>query len=298
MSGDDPFDNYDHETEVTVGFSDGTLLAISVFGFAVMAFVVFSIIISRVKSADELEKGEADTDLNYEEELLRADVASLNRAQRRARAKALMKRERRVVGDEQQLPQHDDEHHNEDDSNEPHLSRKDRQKAAKVAERKERHVNEEQRREEQKQAMLVAKEEKKKRLELEAERAKEQKIRREEELEQKKKEEFDNWNTFLVSRDRTVSLSVHDWVQELQFQNAVVVPLRNITRRFDCSMEQVKERICQLVDEGRINGVVDGEMFYVLSHRHLLSLASFVAANREVSLRDVSHETKRILETA
>ena len=101
-NNDDPFDNYSHEPEYDVGVSDKTILIISVIGFGVMTLVVYVLIVSRSKSADELDgdhdggRGGADGIDTYEEELLRADVATLNRAQRRLRAKALMKRQRRA----------------------------------------------------------------------------------------------------------------------------------------------------------------------------------------------------------
>ena len=94
---EDPFDaeNYDDEAKVGVGFSDRTLLFVSVMGFGFITVVVYIMIVSRTKSADELDEYEGNVD--YEEALLRADVANLNRAQRRARAKALMKRQRRAA---------------------------------------------------------------------------------------------------------------------------------------------------------------------------------------------------------
>jgi DDRGK domain len=295
-SGDDPFDNYSDGTEVGVGFSDTTLLAVSVLGFAVTAYLVYSIIVSRVSaSAEAIPKGGEDGELDYEEELLRSDVSSLNRAQRRARAKALMKRERLVAAEDTHHEEEEDHGDNDGGNHHQALSRKEREKAAKATEKKERQLNDEMRREEQRQAVEAAKEDKKKRLELEAKRAREEKIRREEQLAQQKVTQYNQWNTFLASPDGSNSLSVQDWVQELQYKGAVAVPLKELTARFDCSMDHVKERICQLVDAGRINGVIDEETLYLLSHAQLLSLASFVASNGEVSLRDLAEETRRLL---
>jgi DDRGK domain len=297
----DPFDNYSDETEVGVGFSDTTLLAVSVLGFVVMAFFVYITIVSRVAASSAenamAKKGGGDGGelLDYEEELLRSDVASLNRAQRRLRAKAVMKRERRAATTTEDTTHHHEEEEVEEDDDHQALSRKEREKAAKATEKRERHLNDETRREEQRQAVAAAKEDKKRRLELEAKRAREEKLRREEQLEQEKVKQFNQWNTFLASPDGTNSLSVQDWVQELQHNGAVAVPLKDLTIRFDCSMEHVKERICQLVDAGRINGVIDEETLYLLSHAQLLSLASFVASNGEVSLGDLAEETRRLL---
>ena len=307
---DDPFDDYSNDTEVGVGFSDQVLLLVSVVGFGVMTLLVYGFIVSRTKSADELvgEDGEVD----YEEELLRSDVAHLNRAQRRARAKALMKRQRRAAPSDTNQQPHDDDDDNNDNnvlqriegdhreeeeevhSNTHHLSRKERNAAAKPAEKKARHLLEEERREEQRQAMQTAKEEKKKRLQLEEAQAREEKIAREQKRERQRQANFDQWNTFLASPDGTTKITVEEWVQELLgVGGRSIVPLGELTSRFNTSLQEVTDRIRQLVQEGRVTGVLEEEqgLFIRLTHEHMLSLASLVQQKGEVSLQDLSRAT-------
>lgn len=286
MNQDNPFPG--NPEVVGVGFSDTSLLAVSILGFAIMAFLIYSIVLSRVQSADELEKNDVDGDLDYEEELLRADVSTLNRAQRRARAKALMKRERRVA------PAEGEE--GGDGGEDTHLSRKERQKAAKATERKERQKLDAARQEEQRVAQQKAQEEKKLRLELEAIQAEEDRLRREEEEEEQKQQEWERWNTFLASPDGSISMTVEEWAKELE-QGPSAVHLATIVQRFDTPLKQVKERINQLVRDGRVTGCIDEttNTFWVFSHDNLLALATFIQTQGEVSLYDISKAAGGIL---
>jgi len=320
---EDPFDNYSNNAEVGVGASDTVLLAVSLVGFSIMAALIYSIIIARVKSSDDSDKrggggariGEDGME-DYEEELLRADVSTLNRAQRRARAKALMKRQRRVTGPNDNHHQFDDDdgnhdnddnnnqHHDDDDADDDHaqLSRKERQKAAKAAEKEARHLMDEERREEQRQAMLVAQEEKKQRLKEEAEKAREEKLKREQEDEQQRQQELEAWKTFLVSpKDGTKRISVEEWAAELQQKDQQPsVSLNDLASRFDVSVETVKARIRELVRAGRITGILEEDqgLFIALSHAQMLALATFIKEQGEVSLGDVSRQTIRLVKGA
>lgn len=82
---------------VSVGFSDRMLLVASAVGFVALAVTVYSILWTRLPTADGANDDGATTAADYEERLVRANVATLNRAQRRARAKAIMKEQRRAV---------------------------------------------------------------------------------------------------------------------------------------------------------------------------------------------------------
>jgi len=303
---EDPFDaeNYDDEAKVGVGFSDRTLLFVSVMGFGFITVVVYIMIVSRTKSADELDEYEGNVD--YEEALLRADVANLNRAQRRARAKALMKRQRRAAPTNTALGDHlnephdgeelnlieaeqplDDQHHQ---TNISQLSRKERNLAAKAAERKARHVMDEERREEQRQAMEIAKEEKRRRLKSDEEKAFQEKIEREKQRDLERQKKFDEWSIFLASPDGTVTMTVEEWIQESENRSTNVVSLLSLTKRFNASISDVILRIRQLVQEGRITGIVDEDqgVFLSFSCEQLASLASMIQEKGEVCHQHLS----------
>lgn len=285
---DDPFE-YSASPEVGVGFSDRALLWVSVVGFGALSLIVYCIIIARVKSTEEVEKLGADDELNYEEELLRSDVTKLNRAQRRARAKALMKRQRRAEGGDD-VAQHNNDDDNDDNDNNNNnsnndndhpLSRKERQKAAKEMEKKERHLLDAQRQEEQRRAQEAAKEEKKKRLQLEAERTREEKARREQEKKQKEMEAFDRWNFFFGTT------TVQEWTEELKEQR--IVSIDKLAERFGVTASQVENRIRGLIEAGRVTGVLDGGRFITFTHEDLKALASFVRDQGMLSLQDLSN---------
>ena len=80
--------------ETSVALSDKTLLAVSLAGFVVLATTVYVLVIRPSLAAEETD--ERDGIYNYDDELDHADVRTLNRAQRRARARNRMKRNRRV----------------------------------------------------------------------------------------------------------------------------------------------------------------------------------------------------------
>ena len=141
-----------------IPFTDMTLLSVSVAGFCVLAVTIYKIILAKTGNATSAHNGHDDNDteqLTMEERLLRADVSTLNRAQRRARAKAIMKEQRRGV-----VPSHLENNNNNNNNNidaalavfdegDPAvagvvappvglLSRRERHAAAKATERHER----------------------------------------------------------------------------------------------------------------------------------------------------------------
>lgn len=81
--------------EVGIGASDSLLLIVSGIGFCFLAWTVYSIILTKLKTAKEFD--DEQDEVGYEERLAQADVASLNRAQRRARARHIMRQQRRVA---------------------------------------------------------------------------------------------------------------------------------------------------------------------------------------------------------
>ena len=104
---------------IGVGFSDAALLVVSIVGFCCLAVTIYSIVILRLQTREEFQKqllrdentGEA---LSYEERLARADVATLSRAERRARARTIMKQKRRVTPAAQQPAAQQEQQHQEE----------------------------------------------------------------------------------------------------------------------------------------------------------------------------------------
>ena len=90
MTSDGPFGK---APEINVSVSDSILLVVSSVGFVILATTIYSIIITRLKTAQEIDE---DEETDYDEKLTNADVSTLNRAQRRARARHIMKQQRRI----------------------------------------------------------------------------------------------------------------------------------------------------------------------------------------------------------
>lgn len=159
-------DNY-YNNISGVAFSNKILLILSTIGFASLGITIYFLILRHVNN-DNNEDGEGNGQNNnallqrnnYGENLDQSDVATLNRAQRRARAKFRMKKARRaavapagghaagggpdgedagdlIVDDAHDLVL-DDNGEGDHADNLHHLSRKERQKAAKQMEKEER----------------------------------------------------------------------------------------------------------------------------------------------------------------
>jgi hypothetical protein len=168
---------------------------ISLVGFCFMAVTVYSVVVLRLKTRAEIES-DLNSD-NYDDALAKADISALNRAQRRARAKSIMKQHRlaaqhqpvRHIGDGGAV--HDDDNGNVENEQQlvlangdidavhmlpadstfgenRNLSRKERQRVAKLTEKKERHVFDDTHRKQQQEAEIQAKKEKLGRLKQKA----------------------------------------------------------------------------------------------------------------------------------
>jgi hypothetical protein len=288
--------------EITVGVSDAVLLIVSVIGFVFLAITLYSMVILRLKSRHEMEEDEKD--LNYEEKLATADVSTLNRAQRRARARHIMKQQRRItpaaptVGEDgepiQENQDLDDEPMQAMDPSLQHSSRKERQKAAKMAEKAERHLFEEERRRQQEEAQKAAKREKKERERMQSERSEEERQARQEQREADELAAYKRWKTFLASPDGTKSLSVNEWVKELEKIRAVSVD--SLAKRFQISREAVVSRIQELQASSRITGVLeaDGRFIYV-SQVEMSTIASCLRRLDKASVQQIAKETHHII---
>ncbi|KAL3777450.1 hypothetical protein ACHAWO_006804 [Cyclotella atomus] len=136
----------DHNDNYNVVLSNQTILILCTIGFASIGIAVYFLILRRVPSTVN-----DDHDVqNYDEFLDQSDVGTLNRAERRARAKLRMKKARRANvpapsapndanGDAQPLDVADVHHDMVEDA--AGMSRKERQKAAKALEKEERKIS-------------------------------------------------------------------------------------------------------------------------------------------------------------
>jgi hypothetical protein len=133
----------DYNDNYNVVLSNQTILILCTIGFASIGIVVYFLILRRVPFAVD-----DDHDIqNYDEFLDQSDVGTLNRAERRARAKLRMKKARRANilpparddadGDAQ--PDNADVHN--EGAEDAGMSRKERQKAAKALEKEERKIS-------------------------------------------------------------------------------------------------------------------------------------------------------------
>lgn len=130
-----------------VALSNETILILCSFGFATLGIVLFLILRNQPKQDDEEEHTDRD---NYGDVLDQADVATLNRAQRRARAKYKMKQARRDMapavvarggeGDENNMPAEEGAQADVNDNVAAIADRKERQRIAKQMERSERKI--------------------------------------------------------------------------------------------------------------------------------------------------------------
>jgi hypothetical protein len=305
MPSDGPFGS---APDVGVGFSDGALLVVSGIGFLVLSVTLYSIVITKLKSADEIE--EEEKDLNYDEKLANADVSTLTRAQRRARARYIMKQQRRVApiagagaegaGNENEDDAGDD--HIEELEGDDHdaanrnLSRKERQKAAKLAEREERKLFEEDRRKQQLEAQAVAQKEKQQREKLEAQKAEEERILKQKQKEDQEARDYEKWKTFLKSDDDDgsgESITVKDWIKEMKTNR--IESIESIAERFGKSMDTVRGRIQQLIETDRISGILEKDHFVYLSDEELKSIAASVKSRDQTSDRDMSSIIQKVI---
>jgi hypothetical protein len=164
---------------------------------------------------------------------------------------------------------------------EPHLSRKERQKLARLKEREERRVNQEERRKKELEKQRI--------LEMD-------KARNMIELEQKEKQDreikIQNWK-FLFGKD---SITVQDFLQDLK--RSKIIKLDETAERFSVEKEQLVQRLIHLEDEGRINcGIVNedrGEYIYIGSE-DMAKMAEWIMKTGSSSLKDIANEMSKIV---
>ncbi|KAL7572052.1 hypothetical protein ACA910_001702 [Epithemia clementina (nom. ined.)] len=291
-----------------IGLSDTYLFIISLVGFGFLGFTMFSVIMLRLKTREEVEKDDEKNSADYEARLLRSDVVGLSRAERRARARAIMKQQRRVQPERRNEQEEEEaqeqvlvpaapaaEPQNDGDESKaegPHLSRKEREKKAKAAEKEERKRMQEERQKQQKEVELTAQQERRERekrqmIELENERQKQRRLR--EETEQRRLLEIE---TFLTT-DRT-TLLVDEWIKELKSIRSVSI--EDLASRFEIPSERVVVRIRKLIVQQRIAGVItESGRFVYFSEDELGSIIQRVARKDIASKSDIATICKDVV---
>jgi DDRGK domain len=312
--------------DIAVGASDRLLLGVSFLGFGVMAYLVYNMVLRQVKSARQMRDEERERQTTFEEKLTRADVSTLNRAQRRARARLIAKQQRRIAtgqdafmmmmddddntiiddGDQDQMleeedipPFQEDTHHT---TSLRHLSRKERQKAARQIELQERKVLEEERRKEQEE---LQKEERLKKRERERQKASQMEEERKKRQEQRAAQEmtaYHSWRIFLPrpkagavdEKDLPKGcITVKNWKEELY--KDPVVKISELSRRFWVSKQVVRERISELLETDRITGVLETDRFVFLSKDKLVALSDSLKQKDRFDAMIVQEEILRLL---
>lgn len=290
MTADTPLAN---TGEVGVGFSDTTLLVVSLVGFSVLASTMYLLIMSRLRTAKEAELSEVN-EMDYDEQLDKADVATLNRAQRRARAKMIMKRQRRITPiEEQALPDNDNDNQdpNNSTSTQRHLSRKERQRAAKETERMERRILQDDRRKQQMDAQETAKREKRERQRQLAQQADLQRQQRQQQEQERKQAAYQRWKSFLSFEDD--SLTVSEFVEYAKRKRTVELDL--LADRFQTSTSAVAARIRQLVSEKRLTGIiVANRAFVYLTTGDLEKMAALVKSEGQTNTAQLAEYANTI----
>lgn len=279
----------------SVGASDNVLLVVSGAGFVFLAITVYSIVLTKLKSREEIE--EEEKDLNYDERLAAADVSTLNRAQRRARARHIMKQQRRIApatnaGGEN--GEDNEEIHPHLPANETHhLSRRERQKAAKAAEREARRLFEDERRQQQQEAQKLAQREKKERERRTRQREEVERKARLEKREAEEIEAYEKWKTFLSSPDGSTVLTVKEWMEELSINRTCRLAM--LSKRFRVPQQDVELRIEALLASSRITGICEEGTFTYISLNEMSLLSSWIQTRDVSSLEEIKIKLEEII---
>ena len=310
------------QSDPTGGFSNKTLLLISLNGITIIVIALIFLCQRSPRSDEE------DNNIPYDQALQEADVSLLNRAQRRARAKLLMKKNRRLVNDDVDVNVNvnfDDADPNphagalvalqdaaveadDDDDNDgnfrnirfppiaaaprgPQLSRKERQKAAKELERMERKANDDQIRL-QKQHQ---EEDRQIRTMLQLEKKQQAEIEKKEQ----QGREFREWKYMFPEADLDTKVTVKEFVEELDVDP--VISLRETAEEFNVTIDALVDRLEQLEKEGRIcHGILNKsrDEFIYISPANMVNIAAFIQEKGAVTIGDLKRSLPQIIDDA
>jgi hypothetical protein len=299
-----------------VGVSNLSLLLISSIGFGILGIALYVLILRPSAGATDGDNSDDGELRNYEEQLDGADVRTLNRAQRRLRARNHMKKNRRMAQQEvagrdagaaaagvaDQLLLEEEMgfaagdggagHEGDEQRQQQHLSRKERARLAKTAEKEERQLYEEERREARKFADAKAAVDRREREEERVAAAEEERRRREAEGKERELAEHNEW--VRVFAFAAVQRTVKEFVAEAQQRK--VWPVNDIADTFVVTPEQVVTRLEQLMSENRLAGsiVSQGTLIYI-GRSEMQELAKFLLRNGNTSLPELSDEVRRIV---
>jgi len=299
-----------------VGVSNLSLLLISSIGFGILGIALYVLILRPSAGATDGDNSDDGELRNYEEQLDGADVRTLNRAQRRLRARNHMKKNRRMAQQEvagrdagaaaagvaDQLLLEEEMgfaagdggagHEGDEQRQQQHLSRKERARLAKTAEKEERQLYEEERREARKFADAKAAVDRREREKEREAAAEEERRRREAEGKERELAEHNEW--VRVFAFAAVQRTVKEFVAEAQQRK--VWPVNDIADTFAVTPEQVVARLEQLMSENRLAGsiVSQGTLIYI-GRSEMQELAKFLLRNGNTSLPELSDEVRRIV---
>ena len=299
-----------------VGVSNLSLLLISSIGFGILGIALYVLILRPSAGATDGDNSDDGELRNYEEQLDGADVRTLNRAQRRLRARNHMKKNRRMAQQEvagrdagaaaagvaDQLLLEEEMgfaagdggagHEGDEQRQQQHLSRKERARLAKTAEKEERQLYEEERREARKFADAKAAVDRREREKEREAAAEEERRRREAEGKERELAEHNEW--VRVFAFAAVQRTVKEFVAEAQQRK--VWPVNDIADTFAGTPEQVVARLEQLMSENRLAGsiVSQGTLIYI-GRSEMQELAKFLLRNGNTSLPELSDEVRRIV---
>ena len=299
-----------------VGVSNLSLLLISSIGFGILGIALYVLILRPSAGATDGDNSDDGELRNYEEQLDGADVRTLNRAQRRLRARNHMKKNRRMAQQEvagrdagaaaagvaDQLLLEEEMgfaagdggagHEGDEQRQQQHLSRKERARLAKTAEKEERQLYEEERREARKFADAKAAVDRREREKEREAAAEEERRRREAEGKERELAEHNEW--VRVFAFAAVQRTVKELVAEAQQRK--VWPVNDIADTFAVTPEQVVARLEQLMSENRLAGsiVSQGTLIYI-GRSEMQELAKFLLRNGNTSLPELSDEVRRIV---
>lgn len=239
---------------------------------------------------------EDEETVDYDEALQEADVALLTRSQRRARAKLLMKKSRRLGNnnpaiENRQAPFDIIQHAGERIDGEPNafdlnnavkgpaLTRKQRQRAAKELERTERKANDEKVRNQKR----LEDEERQVRAKMQQDKKSQAAVNQKERSDR----EFREWKYMFPDSDLDTNVTVKEFVEELQINP--IISLEETSEEFSVSVVDLSRRLRQLECDGRIGlGIfnADEDLFVYINHQFMESTAKMISSAGKISLRE------------
>jgi hypothetical protein len=295
------------QSDPTGGLSNSILLVLSLSGITVVFIALLIICIKSPAQSDD----EEEEMINYDQALQEADVATLTRAQRRARAKLLMKKNRRLAnngpaprpdpggigqqvmnnaqgGEERLVAGAPGALILNNTPERPKLTRKQRQKAAKELERAERKANEEQIRIQKR----CQDEDRQKRATIQQNKKLQAAVDKKERLER----EFRAWKYMFPESDLDTRVTVKEFVEELHVNP--MISLEETAEEFSVSVLDLIRRLEEIEGDGRIGhgifNIDEGEYVYV-NKECMNRIVKYIHEEGKVSLDDLAKEMSRIV---